>query len=97
MFHANLLTPYKEMELHKPNFIQPPPDLIDGEPEYEVEKIINAQPRGRGHKMDYLVKWKGYPMSDNSWEPQENLHADKLIAEFYKRNPKTKINKTRKL
>ena len=46
MFHANLLTPYKEMELHGPNFTQPPPDLIDGEPEYKVEKIIKAQPRG---------------------------------------------------
>jgi hypothetical protein len=44
VFHANLLTPYKEMELHGPNFTRPPPDLIDGEPEYEVEKILDAQP-----------------------------------------------------
>ena len=47
--------------------------------------------------MHFLVKWKGYPTSDNSWEPQENLHADKLIVEFYKKNPKTKTNKTRRL
>ena len=99
VFHANLLTPYKETELHRPNFTRPPPDLIDGEPEYKVEKIINAQPRGRGCKMHFLVKWKGYPTSDNSWELQENLHADELIAEFYKKNPKTKTktNKTRRL
>ena len=97
VFHANLLTPYKETELHGPNFTRPPPDLINGEPEYEVEKIIDAQPRGRGRKMHFLVKWKGYPTSDNSWEPQDNLHADELIVEFYKRNPKTKTNKTRKL
>jgi hypothetical protein len=62
MFHANLLMPYKETELHGPNFTRPPPDLIDGEPEYEVEKILDTQPRGRGHKMHFLVKWKGYPM-----------------------------------
>ena len=62
-----------------------------------MEKIIDAQPRGRGHKMHFLVKWKGYPTSDNSWEPQENLHADELIEEFYKRNPETKTNKTRRL
>ena len=31
--------------------------------------------------MHFLVKWKGYPTSDNSWEPQENLHADELIAD----------------
>ena len=75
VFHANLLTPYKEMELHRPNFTQPPCNLINGEPEYEVEKIIDVQPRGQGHKMHFLVKWKGYHTSDNSWEPQENLHC----------------------
>ena len=47
--------------------------------------------------MHFLVKWKGYPTSDNLWEPRENLHVDELIAEFYERNPKTKTNKTRKL
>ena len=62
-----------------------------------MEKIIKVQPRGRGRKMHFLVKWKGYPTSDNSWEPWENLHADELIVDFYKRNPETKTNKTRKL
>jgi hypothetical protein len=61
VFHANLLTPYKETDYTGQNFTRPPPDLIDGEPEYEVEKILDAQPRGRGRKMHFLVKWKGYP------------------------------------
>jgi hypothetical protein len=97
VFHANLLMPYKEMELHGPNFTRPPPDLINGEPEYEVEKILDAQPRGQGRKMHFLVKWKGYPMSDNSWEPKENLHADELITEFQKKSPKPNRTKARKL
>ena len=63
VFHANLITPYKEMELHGPNFTQPPPDLVDGEEEYEVEKIIDSKHKGRGRKLHYLIKWKGYPMS----------------------------------
>ena len=29
VFHAVLLSPYRENEVHGPNFIQPPPDLID--------------------------------------------------------------------
>jgi hypothetical protein len=61
---------------------------MDGEEEYEVEKILDAKPRGRGHKMHYLVKWKGYPVSDNSWEPKENIHTEELIVEFEKRNSK---------
>ena len=43
VFHANLLTPYKEMELHGANFIKPPPDIIDGEEEYEVEEVLKAK------------------------------------------------------
>ena len=88
MFHANLITPYKEMELHGPNFTWPPPDLVEGEEEYEVEKIIDMKQMGRWCKTYYLVKWKGYPMSDNSWEPRENVHAEELIREFQKRNSK---------
>ena len=91
VFHANLITPYKETELHGPNYTRPPPDLVDGEEEYEVEKIIDMKQMGRGRKTYYLVKWKGYPTSDNSWEPQENIHADELIKEFQNRT--LKINK----
>ena len=40
VFHTDLLTPYHETELHGPNFMKPPPDLIDGEEEYEVEEIL---------------------------------------------------------
>jgi len=40
VFHATLLTPYKETETHGPNFLEPPPDIIEGEPEWEVEKIL---------------------------------------------------------
>ena len=90
VFHAHLITPYKEMELHGPNFTQPPPDLVGGEEEYEVEKIIDMKQMGRWHKTYYLVKWKGYPTSDNSWEPRENIHVEELIREFQKQNSKPK-------
>ena len=33
VFHASLLTSYKETSEHGPNFLRPPPDLIDGEEE----------------------------------------------------------------
>src|SRR3984885_10690695 len=46
-FHANLITPYKETEIHGPNYTRPPPDLIDGEEEYEVEQVLDMKQKGR--------------------------------------------------
>ena len=95
VFHANLITPYKETEIHRPNNSRPPPDLVDGEEEFEVEQILDMKQMGRGHKIHYLVKWKGYPTSDNSWEPEKNLNADKLSAEF-KRSFRPKKTKAKR-
>ena len=40
VFHASLLTPYHENEIHGPNFLAPPLDLIDNEEEYKIEQIL---------------------------------------------------------
>ena len=41
VFHASLLSPYHKMLTHGPNYSRPPPDLIEGKEEYEVEKVTN--------------------------------------------------------
>jgi hypothetical protein len=46
IFHASLLSPYSEMTAHSPNFSQPPPELVDGEEEYQVEHIMGYQKMG---------------------------------------------------
>ena len=66
MFHASLLSPYSKTPLHGPNFSRPPPDLIDNEEEYEVEQIKAHRNFGRSKCLQYLIKWKGYPESDNT-------------------------------
>lgn len=38
---------------------------------YRIEKILKT--RKRKGKIEYFVKWLGYPDSYNSWEPSENL------------------------
>ena len=43
VFHASLLTPYKKTEQHGPNFLEPPPEIIEGEPEWEVDQIIKER------------------------------------------------------
>ena len=61
VFHAYLLLPYHETLTFGPNFSRPPPDLIDGEEEYEVEQILNHRRHGRSRQLQYFIKWKGYP------------------------------------
>jgi Integrase zinc binding domain len=43
VFHASLLTPYKETEEYGDNFTQPPPELIEGQEEYKVEQVVNSR------------------------------------------------------
>ena len=66
VFHATLLKPYKENEVYSKNFTRPPPELVEGEEVYEVETILNHRRQGQGYQ--YYVKWRGYPISDASWE-----------------------------
>src|SRR6267142_5240552 len=87
VFHASLLTPFVKMDSHGPNFSQPPPDLIQGENKYKEETIRKHRRFGRNKKLQYLLKWKGYPESDNTWEPAEQLHAPQLIKEYHTRHP----------
>ena len=84
VFHASLLTLYVETKIHGPNYSQPPPELIDNEEEWEVERIT----RHKGTKnITYQVKWKGY--EDMTWEPEKNLsHSMEVLADYWKRTSK---------
>ena len=85
VFHVDLLTPFQETLMHGPNYLEPPPDLINGEEEYEVETILDSRRSGRGCKLQYLVKWKGYSDAENQWVDAKDLHADQLLDQFRKR------------
>ena len=62
------------------NILENDDDQNNGE-EYSVEKIVDKRCDLNG-KVQYLIKWKGYDHSENSWEPNENLYCDDLIEEF---------------
>jgi hypothetical protein len=92
VFHIDLLTPYHETPIHGANYQCPPPDLVEGEEEYEVETVLASRRFGRGKKLQYLVKWKGYPDSDNQWINKEDIFADDAIKEFKSSNPDQEIH-----
>ncbi len=92
VFHIDLLTPYRETNLHGSNYSRPAPDLVDNREEYEVEKILDSQQFSRGRKKQYLIKWKGYPDSDNEWVDKRDVHAPEAIREFENRNPATRTH-----
>ena len=82
VFHASLLMTYKEMSEHGPNFLRPPPDLIDGEEEYEVEAILRH--RGKPGHHTFLIRWKGYSTAEDTWEPERNLGNTQPLITKYK-------------
>ncbi len=73
MFHIDLLTPYHETVIHGPNYSRLPPDLVDDQEEYEVEKILDSRQFSRRQKLQYLIKWKGYPDLDNEWVDHKDV------------------------
>ena len=93
VFHVSLLTSYTETPKHEPNYSRPPPDLIEGMEEYEVESICSHWHHRPRQQLQYLLKWKGYPESDNTWELAMQVHAPQLIQEYLQRNPCTKIKR----
>jgi hypothetical protein len=89
VFHVRLLKPFQEIETMKREQKQPGPIVVEGEEEWEVERIVRTRKR-RG-KVEYEVKWKDFDEKENTWEPLENLRNSLETVEFYfKKHPKSK-------
>lgn len=99
VFHASLLEPYRANTLQGRAVTRPEPEEIEGEMEYEVEEILQSEIRSSKRKVKgrvktyrtlfYLVKWKGYPEDECSWEPGSHLgSAEKEVERFHQDNPK---------
>uniref|UniRef100_A0A0W0FAH4 Chromo domain-containing protein n=1 Tax=Moniliophthora roreri TaxID=221103 RepID=A0A0W0FAH4_MONRR len=88
VFHASLLRPYKETEAHGKNFLEPPPDIVEGHEEFEIEAIIGHKPLQKPRR--YLVSWKGFDSSHNEWKTKEELeHAMDLYLDYIVKNKLT--------
>jgi hypothetical protein len=54
---------------------------VNNEEQYEVE-AVTAHKCVRG-KLRFLVKWKGYPSSENTWQTEEDLKDTSEILQIY--------------
>jgi hypothetical protein len=86
VFHVDLLQPYYQSpeSLGNRAYNQPPPETIEGQPEYEVEEICNH--RDINNRREYLVHWKGYPLEDATWTPVSELGNCKKLFRAYKKS-----------
>ena len=83
VFHIDLLIPHCQTKAYRETYCQPPPELIDGEEEYEIKEIIDQHTDKQRQKKQYLVSWVGYPASENSWVDESDLHAPELLEEYH--------------
>lgn len=86
VFHMSVLKRYQEATNERfpgRNPDRPPPVIVDEEEEFEIEEIL-AHETKRG-KTRYLVKWKGYPLSDASMLPESDLKNAPDILQSYLR------------
>lgn len=82
VFHVSLLKLYRASGKVQP----PPPPILeeDDELSFEVERVLAHEIRGSRTRPQkyYLIKWLGYGLEHNSWEPEKNLSLE-VLKEYW--------------
>ena len=83
-FHINRLKRWHESaRVQRPSVRRPPP-VNRAQNICQVHRLLKMRcvKRGRHQIREFLVHWKGYPLSDAMWECKNDLHCPKLLQEF---------------
>ena len=80
VFHVCYLKPYRDDKRVRP---PPIPEMIDDEPEFEVEKILDTRvtKRGRQRMLQYLLRFTGYGAEHDMWRDDVS-NCTELVQEY---------------
>jgi len=87
-FHISLLELYHDDKFSSQRPQPPPPIIVEGESEYELEQIIDS--RLHYGKLQYRAKWTGYPPEhDKVWYPYADFqNAGIAKQQFHQKYPR---------
>ena len=68
--------------------------MIDGELEFEVDRILNHRTRKRGRKQvtEYLIRWKGYDAEHDFWQDDTENMPDIVKAYWDRKDPAERLH-----
>jgi transposase InsO family protein len=85
VFHASKLRKASEDPLPGQHNPAPPPIEVDGELEWEVEKILGV--RTLRKQLRYRVKWVGLDDDPDEYLPEDLNHSPRALRDFHAENP----------
>jgi hypothetical protein len=100
VFHPSMIKPYiSSAESSSRIALTPVYFEADGSPIFEVESLLDKRDRKRagGFIVEYLVRWKGYSPSDDTWEPAKNIMNQTLIHQYNARPKPVNVKRLKRV
>ena len=86
VFHTSLLSPAGDNPLPGHRQPEPPPVIVDGEQEWEIQEIVDSKRTKKGSRnIKYLVRWKGW--DHPTWEPYSLVEDTEALERFHRQHP----------